>query len=344
MRTKTFVSLLLAAVLLLIAAAAVYFFVSSGGGDENAGLGSVNLPKIRAITEEKVISPIFSENGDYVWFMAGSKLYRQRTDGSVPKEEIVLPEAVIGVTGVIWPMEGENFLIEQNLDGHVRYLSFDSFNDRFVEFDSAIRNPRFLPTGDKVVYDRLTSTGGHELKIADADGNNFAKVGDLFRPDYDFAVSPNGHELAAWSTSSLTPSPFFLVDLFTGKFDQLGEAGFYRGAKFSPDGSKLLVSKNNQSGVAALALYELSSRILTNIGLFGEIDQVSWSRDGAEIFLPGALGLLRYRPATAEVKEVFRFPEGNALRVERLQVHPSKTFVVLVASGSGFLYRVDISQ
>ncbi|KKW23192.1 MAG: hypothetical protein UY65_C0007G0013 [Parcubacteria group bacterium GW2011_GWA2_51_12] len=307
MRTKTFVSLLLAAVLLLIAAAAVYFFVSSGGGDENAGPDSVNLPKIRAIVEEKVISPIFSENGDLVWFMIGSKLYRQRTDGSVPKEEIVLPEAVIGVTGVIWP-------------------------------------PRFLPTGDKVVYDRLTSTGGHELKIADADGNNFAKVGDLFRPDYDFAVSPNGHELAAWSTSSLTPSPFFLVDLFTGKFDQLGEAGFYRGAKFSPDGSKLLVSKNNQSGVAALALYELSSRVLTNIGLFGEIDQVSWSGDGAEIFLPGALGLLRYRPATAEVKEVFRFPEGNALRVERLQVHPSKTFVVLVASGSGFLYRVDISQ
>jgi len=358
MRTKTFISLLIAAVLLIIVGGGIFIFFDSDSAEPGAEQSDLTLPKVRLLAEERVISPVFSGIGEYVWFMAGDgKIYRQKTDGSAPKEEIVLPEQVAGAVRVIWPVvrdpegssdpereEGENFLVEQNLDGHVRYLSYDSFNNRFTEYEAGIRNPRFLSAGDKVIYDRVTGSGAHELKIADADGNNFAKIADLFRPDYDFAVSPNGHEAAAWSTSQVTAAPLFLVDLFTGGFDVLGEPGFYRGAKFSPNGARLLVSKSNQAGISGLAVLTLSPRKASDVGLYANIEEAVWGKDSAAIWTTGVSGVLRYRIDTQEISEAFKFPEGENRRVSSLLLHPSETFFLFVDEETGFLYRADVGQ
>ncbi|KKW28318.1 MAG: hypothetical protein UY73_C0050G0012 [Parcubacteria group bacterium GW2011_GWA2_52_8] len=345
MRTKTFISLLIAAVLLIIVGGGIFIFFNSDSTEPGEEQSDLTPPKIRVVAEERVLSPVFSGIGEYVWFMAeDGKIYRQKTDGGEAKEEIVLPEPVIGAVRVIWPPQGQNFIIEQNLDGHVRYLSFDSFNNRFTEYDAGIRNPRFLPAGDKVIYDRVTGAGAHELKIADADGNNFAKIADLFRPDYDFAVSPNGHEAAAWSTSQVTASPLFLIDLFTGKFDVLGDAGFYRGAKFSPDGSRLLVSKSNQAGISGLAVLMLSPRKASDVGLYAPIDEAVWEADSSAFWTTGVSGVLRYRVDTQEISEVFKFPEGEKPRVSSLLVYPNETFFLFVDEETGFLYRADARQ
>src|SRR3989338_958495 len=155
MRTKTFISLLIAAVLLIIVGGVIFIFFNSDSTEPGEEQSDLTPPKIRVVAEERVLSPVFSETGEYVWFMAGDgKMYRQKTDGSAPKEEIVLPEPLTSAVRLIWPPQGQNFIIEQNLDGHVRYLSFDSFNNRFTEYDAGIRNPRFLPAGAKVKIGR----------------------------------------------------------------------------------------------------------------------------------------------------------------------------------------------
>ena len=104
---------------------------------------------------------------------------------------------------------------------------------------------------------------------------------------------------------------------------------------------KNFISANTLKRMAVLTL---SPRKASDVGLYANIEEAVWGKDGSAIWTTGVSGVLRYRLETQEISEVFKFPEGEKPRVSSLLVHPNETFFLFVDEETGFLYRADARQ
>src|SRR3989344_232340 len=286
--------------LIVLATAAYFLFFSGSPSPEPTSQSQVeNVPKV--LLSEKVISPILSFNGENIWFATDEgKMFRLKTDGNTQKEEYPLPISTHGITEVIWEKDGSDFIFEYTSDGHTRYKYYDSTNAIFAEYPGQMRQINFLPAGNSIVYDWVTSTTTHELKVALPTGEGFRTVSSLFLPDYQIAVSLKKAEVVLYRDDRSDLSNLIHVDLETGKFTDLDEKATYQGVKFSPDGTKVLAVKKGR-----LAVYDLSALQKKDLEVAADIEQVSWKADSSAVIVGDAEGFAQYDVVTGQAAVLY---------------------------------------
>lgn len=346
MNIKRFILALIGVPLLLIAAGAVYYFVTASLhiSPSTKNTPQVTIGKLVPVASEPVLSPALSFTGETIWFMTpAGKLYRKNIDGTQDKQEFPLPQAVSNPVRVLWPQNQQDFLVEENLSGHSHYLFYNAGANAFVSYADAMRWPRFLSQGDKIVYDWVTGGIQHTLKVADSDGTNFVKVADLFRGDSQFEPSPRRQEVALYSPDSANPGKLYLVDLFTGQFRNLGQDGAYEGVKFSPDGNKLLLARQ-ASGSTEPHLYwlDLGLSKVTDLGLSALIERTVWGADSKTVFVGTASGIEKYSLDGGKSEEAYKFADTEPVLPRDLVLHPQKSMLFFVDEKTGYLYRLDL--
>lgn len=345
MRNKTFITLLIAVPLLLIFGAVGYYFYSASKQKPPPSPPATAKEKIKLVVEERVISPTLSFNGENVWFMAGNgRLFRKTIEGIGEKEEYLLPEVIQNPVQMIWPQDGSDFIVEQNLDGHNRYKFFHSASQTFVEYKENLTKPRFLAPGDKIVYDWVSGDLTHKLTVSDSDGTNYQKVADLIRPNYELEASSRKQEIALWTSDRASSTPIFLVDLFTAKFEDLGDEAAYQGVKFSPDGTKLLTAKlgDKADETPALFLFDLSTKQGRNLGSDADIDAAVWSKDSKKIIIASKGKFISYNLETSAQDEIYRFKDSENFLPKNLFLHPEKPILFFTDEKTGYLYQLDL--
>lgn len=290
------------------------------------------------LTEMAVISPVLSFDGGTVWFMTPEgKMFRQSLTGAVPAEasakaeEYSLPQEVRNLVRIVWQQKGSDFIAVQNIAGHVRYRQFDADKVLFIDYPRGAREIVFTADESKVVYDWVTASGAHELKIADKSGQNFRKVMDLARADWQIAASPAKNEIALFADNAVDPAAILLVNLDTGLVRALSGSAPFGGVKFSPDGSKLLVSRAGN-----LAIIDVASGESVETGIAAEADQATWMPGGTVILSASPAGLVRFNLPTRQSEVVLAQP---GLRIREIIVHLQEPVALFVNAVTGKLYR-----
>lgn len=351
MRSKLFI-LIIAGVLVLILAGAAYFFFTRSGEpaaesapedqlEETATDEQATSTPPELVIAEFVVSPVLSFDAERVWyFTPGGKLFRKPLTGFELPEEFVLPGPVENPVRVIWQETGSDFIVEQNLGGHTAYKFYSAEFHKLVDYPEQMRLPQFLPGDSEIVYDWVTAPDKHELKTSLKDSSNFRKVTDLFRPDYEIVASAKKAEAAVFGGSATT-TKLMLVDLATSAFRNVDEDGQYFGAKFSPDGNKLLVSKEG-----GLAFYNLlaTTTIAVNLNVTADISQAVWNKQSDEVIVASRDGVVKYSIETRRTEELAKFGQENSFAPKDVILHPTRPILFFVDAVSGYLYRVGLMQ
>ncbi|MBI4050190.1 MAG: hypothetical protein HY398_01945 [Candidatus Doudnabacteria bacterium] len=309
------------------------------------------------LVAETVISPVLSFNGETVWFMSREgRLYRQAIEAGAVKEEYLLPASPAGgpapITNparVIWQQRGNDFIVEQSVDGHTRYQFYGADKKVFTIYDERIRDPAFLADDKQVVYIWVGEGGRAELSVAAPDTANYVKLSDLYGPDYELVVSSAKNQVLLFVDDAQNPDNLLLVDLDTVRYTLLDEKVRYSGAKFSPDGNFAVAEK-----AGALVIYDLQSLSplspgegspLSNSSPLsggGEVGGVAWSSDSRELYIFAAGKIRAYNVLTQEWREVYTFPADSLLGPAEIFLHPTKPILFFTDSASGYLYRLDL--
>ncbi len=332
---------------LLVVGIVVFFSVKKFGHHQSPVVPVAKVPvsPLKSLVSELVISPILSFDGQKVWFMtADGKMFRKNIDGTTDKEEYVLPQKFQDATSVIWPDQGGNFIVVENLSGHTRYNFFDSFAKAFTQYPEFVRDPRFLPGGSKIVYDWTATSTQDDLKISDSNGSNFSKVTTLLRSDYEFVPSPAKQEMVAFTKDMTDPTPLFIVDLFTGKFRAITAKAPYQGVSFSPDGNQLLIARMSAKAGAdpSLELVDLLTNKAFDLGLAAPIEQTAWRKDSQSIYIGTSGSITKFDVATQQKSEAYKFADTEKYQPTNLFAHPQLSVLFFVDQKTGFLYRLDL--
>ncbi|MDP3740731.1 MAG: WD40 repeat domain-containing protein [bacterium] len=349
MATRNFIIILVLIPLLLIIGAAVYFLGPWGNDEEKSGESESG---IKVLVSEAVISPVLSFDGEKIWYATpAGKMFRipitpylsSPTGGEElkegEKEEYLLPQPLEGITQVIWPGSGNDFLVElATSEGANQFAFYNGTNRTFHSLSPLLRKASFLANPEKIVYEFDGAV--RELKVSNKDGSDFRKVAELKRSDYEIAVSPAKDEAVLLGSDNLEPSFLILVDLATGKFTDLDQKDFYKEAKFSPDGTKLAVLRG-EGGLTVYDLNQIGQPPLRVRGGEGRGEDFTWSADSKTLILADETGFFRYDLESITQSEIYKFKEAEKHKPINIIAHPQKNLLFFVDQTDRFLYQVD---
>lgn len=337
MRNKLFILVLILIPLAMIGAGVYYFYGKGLKRTPSEGKVEERLDKseVKLLVSEKVISPILSFSNERVWYMTTQgRLFRIGLGTQSQPEEYGLPQRIVSPVRVVWPAEGNDFIVEQNIGGHARFLFYDSTKHTLAQYPPALRQPRFLGRGQRIAYTWVTAAGSHELKASDADGRNFEKISDLYRPDYRLEVSLRAAKAAVFVPGK--EHELFLVDLGSGEFDPTGIEAKLEEVKFSPDGKNLLAVSDN--GLNIYDLNDPSQSKYRNV----EISSAVWTEDSSEVVMATSRGFMKYNLATGQEQEIYKWQESENFVIQEIIVAENGTTLIFVDANTGYLYKLGL--
>lgn len=342
-------------VVVAIAGGVVYFFFQK---PKKIEVVEQTLPKPEVLIANKVTAPVLSFSGENVWYFdADNRLLRTPTlsppyqGGDPPAgeagEEAVavypLPEPLSNVTKVVWQKDGSDFIVEQNLDGHTRYWFYNSDTRAFTKYPEQMREPKFLEPQEQIVYDWVGSEGTHEIDTANLEGRDYVKVADLYPDNYRIEANRQGTEIALFSDNPEQMLTLSILDLRNGSFTNVGNPARYSGAKFSPDGTKLLMAKfENVDEPPHLYWYDLKTGATEEMGFAAEIWQTAWSADSKSLYIGTSGGLSKFDFTDFGKTIVSIFDTADDLIPRDLFLSADESEIFFVNEKTGYLYRLKL--
>jgi hypothetical protein len=340
-RTKI---ILVSATAAIILGAAVFVFLRSKDEQQPEPAPAAEVIRPEEFSSGPVVAPILSFSGNTAWFFdTTGRLFSKPALEEGAQTQFSLPP-LPGFIDVVWQKEGGSFIVQQNVEGHTNYQLYDSNTGSFVQYPQQLRRPLFLSGGNRIVYDWVTDGTRHELKVSDLSSENFRTVAELFRPDYLIEPSPAADEAVLFASDYNNPNQVFLVDLDSGNFTEVAERGAYEGAKFSPDGTKLLLARweSERAALPNLILYDLNTLFSTALGISASIEQASWV-GSSRILIGSTAGIIDYDVSTQAQKLVYRFPAISTLfEPTFLLLHPNGKALLFADKKTGLMYRIEL--
>jgi hypothetical protein len=229
------------------------------GGTFNNGGGAVKL------TDDNVVSPVlFFQGNGVTYFNAQGQLFQSDlqvgTSGMVlaNKRELTLPLKP-NITKIIWPQTGNNFIAQIESGSGKTWSVYVSERSEYVDLPNKISAINWMPGGDKIMY-VWTSEGKSSFVIANPDATGFQKVSDLFQPDNEFQISPDGKTILFYHTQTQGAVNKIYLTTPDGKlFKDAVAEGFNTGVLWGPDSRKFLFTrKDPASGSSQLWLGDLT--------------------------------------------------------------------------------------
>jgi hypothetical protein len=306
---------------------------------------------LKLLAAEQVISVHPSFGWDAVWYMNSAGALSRLDLAAADKQPFAFPDLVKNPAVLLWQDKGSDLLVSDNQDGHIRIRYYNALDKKFVIYPAQIRAPVFLAGNTQIAYDWVSvpakgknKTPKHELKISKLDATGFRKIGDLFRPDSILAASPTRQELVMYSLSAADAAPLLFVDLAAGKFQTIAPGGFYTGVKFSPDGSKILVSSLAASNSETYAVYSLPDFKKTDINIPASFGAVAWAADSQRLLYVNASGVFELDLLTLASKQDYLFTPSEKITAREIVLVPGRPALFLTDELSGNLYFLDYGK
>ena len=244
------------------------------------------------LTDEAVITPALYFQGDGIaYFNNQGQLFRTQMSisGSTVllsnKTELVVPPKS-NINKILWPIIGNSYLTESGIGISRSWSYYNPDTGTYVDLPSQVKSVSWMPSGNKIIFVWVGGDGKATLNISDPDTNNYQMLTDLYEPDNEISVSPDGQTILFYRNqlSNTSENKINSVTADGKVFNTVVRDGYNKGILWSPDSKKFLFTKLDSSTQKFnLWMADLSSGITKNLGVATSETKAVWSKDGQTI-------------------------------------------------------------
>lgn len=269
-----------------------------------------NNAQPQIISSVAAISPVSSHDGNKIWYGTSKGVLKRYELATNQEIEYAAPKPPGDmVTELIWPIIGDDLIFSTLEGAQTRYQYFNSATQTYTSLPSSIIHLDWLNDGRRILYTWRTVTGKIQLVMANSDGTGYKKIADVPWDDLVPLASPTDNTAILYRPNAEGPlNKIYLFDLETGHYTELVNDGWATGAKWTPDGQKVVVSMQEQ-GISKLYIYDLATKTKTPTNIVGGVSQTAVSQDSVWLYAVSAKAIVKYNIQTGEQSVYHEFPD-----------------------------------
>lgn len=259
---------------------------------------TTNTTPIKALTkviDDKVTTPVLFYQGNGIsYFNQNGQLTQvdlKIQNGqafATNKRSLNLPQKT-GITKVLWPSSGNNFLVLASSTLKPVWSYFGSSTGQYTDLPSQIGSLVLSPDNTKIYYVWQGANNKNTLNISDPNGTNYKKLADIFNADSQLSISPDGKMLLFYSENN--PGDKNQITLVTADgqaFKTVAKEGYNWGVLWSPDSKWFLYGKRDpQTRSLGLWLGNPFTGEEKDLKVIASPESAVWSADGRFVYVSG---------------------------------------------------------
>ncbi len=251
--------------------------------------------KIKALTDEAVIAPVLSGDGERI-------KYYDRSTGNV--FEILLSGAgkrtisdvnLTGLVKVVWSPDKDNVISVFEKNGVVERYLYDYNTKSGVKLKEGMEYVVWTNLGDKILYKYYDAkTKKRSLSIADPDGSNWKNLTDIPSRDILIAPVPQTSLISFWnSPDGFEETNLQTIGIAGGEAKKVFSGKFGADYLWSPGGQKALIGSSETKGSSKITLAAINANggEYQNLNIPTLASKCVWSKDNKTLYyaLPGSI-------------------------------------------------------
>jgi hypothetical protein len=249
--------------------------------------------KISNVSNEAVISPIVSQNGNSLWYFSPSgELKESLFIGGDAKS--LSDKKFPGILKAVWSPDKSKVLLKiKNADESASFSLFDTNSNQVSPLNRNINEVAWMATSDKIFYKYFDSTSKKStLNISDPNGNNWKKLMDLPHDKISFFQIPRSGLLSVWNNGDAYYSTLLQsISLLGDNPKTLYQGNFGADYLWDNSGNYILASQTDAKGGTKiqLGIMNYNGGEYKILGLPTFASKCLWSNDDTIIYcaLPG---------------------------------------------------------
>lgn len=244
-------------------------------------------PQLVKLSDETMFSPVASFDNNAIWyFTEAGRLFRINTDGTGMTE---YPIPALGTNAtlrrVLWPKSGSDFIAVSLSQQEEVKSYYNSTAKLYTRLPANVQSIDWMPDSRRIAYIWRTANGlNQQLVIASSDGSGFVPVKDVFWPDLQIKVAPDGLSALLYrSQIQGGVNKIYGINLVTGEMYTVVDQGESLAAMWiSP--TRFIFSQSSVTDYPRIYLYDTSTKKATDLGINTSLDKVTADFEGRIIY------------------------------------------------------------
>lgn len=296
------------------------------------------------LSDVPVVAPALSYDGKAVWFFtADGRLYKIDLISGLQKE-FLLP-ALLAVDQVIWPQEGNDFIVASGTPGNNVFDYYNGEQKKFVRYPNNIKGVDFLPNTKRVIYNWVNDDGKSELTEANSEAGAHQKLMDLAEGGFTIKTSPDGSKAFAFKEATPKDGKLNFINLGS-KQTFVIRTSATNSAIWSPNSKNFVFNKLDAGNSESRMLWIGSSESASadrNLAINASADKVVFDRSGERMYVSSDEGLLWMVNTSTYEKTQIAIPGLTTLNAVNLLLSQDGS-VLYYKAVDGYLYSLDLSS
>lgn len=244
------------------------------------------------LTDDAVVTPALFFQGDGIaYFNRQGQLFRtsmSTTDSTVllsDKKELTVPTKS-SISRILWPAVGNSYIAESGAGSSRQWSYYNPDSGNYIDLPGQVKSVDWVPSGGKILFVWVGSDGKATLNISDPDTNNYKLLTDLYEPDNEISISPDGQTVLFYRTqvSDQTKNTINSVSIDGKTFKTVVRDGYNKEVLWAPDSKKFLFTRQDPSTQKFnLWLSDLTSGEVKNLGVATSTKKAVWTKDSSSI-------------------------------------------------------------